>query len=175
MIMKDIINNYIENLIANEKFYSETGTVKSVDKAKKICSVELLEGILIEDIKLETDLSISSDNQVVNSDVSGFVLIPRVNSKVICTFTNNTDAFISMFSEVSDIYLKSDLTTFNDGDNGGLINIVDQVTKLNGLVNELTQELVKIATGITGVGGAYTPGTLSQFNKSDFEDTKIKH
>lgn len=173
--IKDIIVNYISNWVAKEKFYSCFGTVTSVNEEAKVCDVELLTGETIQDVRLETDLSVSSSGSVTAKSPSGLVLIPVKGSEVTISFVNNTQAYVSMFSQVDKVYIKSNLCTFNSGDNGGLVNIVDQVTKLNGLVNELTAELVKIAAGITGAGGAYTPGTLSQFNKADFEDTKIEH
>lgn len=173
--IKDIINNYIENLINKEKMYSAVGVVASVDPSKKICSVELLTGETIEDVRLQTDLSLNANSDIVARDADGLVMVPKAGSNVIITFINKTDAFVSYFSDISDVFIVTDKYQFNDGENGGLINIVDQVSKLNGLVSELSAELLKIQASFVGVGGAYAPGTLSQFNKDDFEDTKIIH
>ena len=175
MIINDIINNYTENLISKEKIYSAVGSVVSVDASKKICSVELLTGETIEEVRLQTDLTLNASSDIIASDPDGLVMVPKIQSNVIVTFLNNTDAFVSYFSDLSGVFMVADNYQFNEGENGGLINVVDQVSKLNGLVNELSTELLKIQTGLAGVGGAYTPGSLSQFDKDDFEDTKIIH
>jgi len=47
--------------------------------------------------------------------------------------------------------------------------------KNNNLVSQIQAELTKIATGIASAGGTYTPGILSTFNQSDYENTNVKH
>ncbi len=91
-----------------------------------------------------------------------------------------TDCLISIVEgdEASTILIyahEADLIQYNDGGNGGLVTIGELTAKLNGLVGELNTQLDLIATGITGAGGAYTPGTISNFSKSDYENTKITH
>ena len=77
--------------------------------------------------------------------------------------------------------LRQDYTTattlikLNDGSYGGLIRIADLTAKNNNLVSQVQAELTKIATGIASAGGTYTPGTLSTFNQSDYENTNVKH
>ena len=172
---KDIITNYIDNRLSKESLYSVVATVSSVSLNAKICTVEALTGETIEDVRLETDLALNAAGDIIKKDPSGVLMVPEVGSVVVVSFLSKSEAFISMFSTISDVYIISDLTTFNDGDNGGLINISDITQKLNNLVNELSAELIKIQTGIVGAGGAYTPGSLSQFDTDDFEDDKIVH
>jgi hypothetical protein len=103
----------------------------------------------------------------VNKD-KGFVLIPSNGSMVAVTQLNESDAFISMVSEIDGMLL--------NGDNaGGLIKIVDLTTKLNLFVSQTQAQLALISTAIAGVGGAYTPGTLSTFNKTNYENLIVKH
>lgn len=97
---------------------------------------------------------------------NGFVLIPKDGSFVSVTQLNETDAFVSMVSEVDSILL-------NGNASGGIVKVIDLTTKLNDLVSQLQSQLTLIATGITSAGGTYTPGTLSNFNKSDYENTKV--
>lgn len=175
MSIKDAIQNFIDNRLIKEKYYSVVATVNSVDEGAKTCDVTLVTDEKVEGVRLETDLTVNASGDVVQKEPSGFVLVPAAGSQVIVTFFNRSDAFVSMFSDIENVYIKSKLTTFNTGDKGGLINISDLVDSLNGLVNELAAELTKIQTGITGAGGAYTPGILSQFNKDDFEDESVKH
>jgi hypothetical protein len=173
--IKDVISNFIDNRLSKERYYSAVGVVDSVDESGKVCKVTLLTDEVIEDVRLETDLAVNSSGDVSKKDPSGFVLVPVAGSQVVVTFLNQSDAFISMFSQIDKVFIKSNICTFNTGDNGGLVNINDLVSELNGLVNELGQELIKIQTGIVGAGGAYSPGVLSQFKASDFEDDTVKH
>ena len=99
---------------------------------------------------------------------NGFVLIPKDGSFVSITQLNESDAYVSMVSEVDEILLNGDT-------NGGIVKVIDLTAKLNQLVTQLQAQLVLISTGITGVGGVYTPGTLSTFNKSDYENLNVKN
>ena len=173
--IKDIFANFIDNRLLKEKYYSVVGVVDSVNESGKVCDVTLLTDEKVEGVRYETDLTVNASGDVIHKDPSGFVLVPAVGSQVIITFLNRSDAFVSMLSQVDKVFIKSNICTFNEGNNGGLINIEGLVSELNGLVNELSQELVKIQAGIAGAGGTYTPGTLSQFNKDDFEDETVKH
>ena len=72
-----------------------------------------------------------------------------------------------LFSTDSDGNLKIDLWLKNDGtiEIGGSADNVVRYSPLNtglqNLVTALQAELVKIAAGVAGGGGSYTPGTLS--------------
>jgi hypothetical protein len=173
--IKDVISNFIDNRLSKEKYYSAAGVVDSVNESGKVCNITLVTGEKVEEVRIETDLKINAAGDVAQKDPTGFVLVPAVGSQVVVTFLNRSDAFVSMFSQIDKVFIKSNFCTFNTGDKGGLINIEDLESELNGLVNELTLELTKIQTAIIGVGGAYTPGSLTQFDKEDFEDETIKH
>jgi len=174
-MIKDTLNNFIDNILAKEKFYSTVGIIEEVSESTKTCTVQLITGEAINDVRLETDLSVDAEGNLVPKAVSGLTVIPALGSQVIISFLSTSDAFISLFSAIDKIYSKQSTFTFNDGSLGGLINIQIITDKLNGLVDELQTELTKIQTGITGAGGAYTPGTLTDFDKDDYEDITIKH
>lgn len=112
--------------------------------------------------------------------LKGFVLEPKEDSIVIITVTSETTAFVSMVSEVEQIYL--------NGDNeGGLIKITDITTELNNRYTVLKNIFSAIATaadaGITSAGGvagvvtAYNAisATLTDLNKTAYENNKVKH
>lgn len=114
----------------------------------------------------------------------GFTLIPKVGSTVTVTITKNGLAYVSMFSDIdkvkavinkTKIVMEDGKITFNDGSFNGLIKIDSQTLKLNQLVDQLQAQLALIATGIAAGGGSYSPGTLSTFNKTDYENDKIIH
>lgn len=112
--------------------------------------------------------------------VKGFVLEPKDGSYVALTTTSETTGFVSMVSEVNQIYL--------NGDNeGGLVKVQDLVTKLNDLENKVNSILSTIGTSWTPVpndGGAALKAlfNLSPLNiplqlstQTELENIKIKH
>jgi hypothetical protein len=68
--------------------------------------------------------------RIMAQNEKGFLLVPKVGSVVIISFLTDSDAYISMVSEVSEIQL--------NGDNyDGLVKINDLVTKLNNAENRI--------------------------------------
>lgn len=112
--------------------------------------------------------------------LKGFVLEPKEDSIVIITRTSDTTAFVSMVSEVNQIYLNG------DGD-GGLIKITDLTTELNNRYTVLKNIFLAVATaadaGVSSAGGtpsavtAYNAiqATLTSLNKTAYENNKVKH
>ena len=183
--IKDIIVNYVSNLLGKEKFYSQVGTVISVNESGKVCTVELLTGETIEDVRLETDLLVNSEGDIAQKAPSGFILVPVQGSEVVVSFCSNTDAFVSMFSQVGNVFMKSEQFQFNDGDNGGLINVVDLVGKINDIEGDLN-DLKAVFTSwvvVSNDGGAalktasatWAGSTITETERGDIEDTKITH
>jgi len=156
--IKDVLNNFISNILTKENFYLKIGKVLVVDLINYKFFFEPNDGSPKQFATMA----------VIDSISNSIIIVPEINSIVIVAYTNKEDAYCISVEKASEILI-------NSGLNGGLINIIPQTTKLNLLVSEMQAELVKIATGITGAGGAYTPGTLSQFNKNDYEDTNVKH
>lgn len=151
------IKEAIRSVIPDMNNYSVICTVSDIDLVKCICNCTPKDGgaVLV-------NVRINASNK------DGFKLIPKNNTDVVVTLINNTTGYVSMVSEVDEIHLNG--VTF-----GGIVKIVEQTAKLNQLVAELQAQLVLISAGLAGVGVSYTPATLSQFNKTDYEDTKIKH
>jgi hypothetical protein len=102
---------------------------------------------------------------------------PKLNS--IVTIVDLGDMRDMQIIKVQDI----DQIIFNNGNNGGLINISDLTSKLNALVSEvkaMKQDYIIHTHPVPALGTSSAPtvpytGTFSQFNKSDFEDTNVKH
>jgi hypothetical protein len=105
----------------------------------------------------------------------GFVLIPKNNSLVAVTQLNDTDAMVTMVSEVDGILLNGDA-------NGGLVKVIQLTTKLNNLENKVNALLtaynshVHVETGgttaptVSTVAGALTPTT-----QNEIENTTVQH
>lgn len=140
----------------NNDGYGKVCTVDSVDLVNRTCyCIPINEYADITEVRLMANI----DN--------GFLLIPEVNSIVVVSFLSDSSAYVALVSKVSEVQLNG--TNFN-----GLIKIDEQTAKLNQLVTELQTQLGLIATGIAAGGGSYTPATLSTFNKTDYENIKIK-
>lgn len=140
----------------NNDGYSKVCTVDSVDLVNRTCYC----------IPINEDADITEVRLMANID-NGFLLIPEVDSVVVVSFLSDSSAYVALVSKVSEVQLNG--TNFN-----GLIKIDEQTAKLNQLVTELQTQLGLIATGIAAGGGSYTPATLSTFNKTDYENIKIK-
>lgn len=140
----------------NNDGYGKVCTVDSVDLVNRTCYC----------IPINEDADITEVRLMANID-NGFLLIPEVNSIVVVSFLSDSSAYVALVSKVSEVQLNG--TNFN-----GLIKIDEQTAKLNQLVTELQTQLGLIATGIAAGGGSYTPATLSTFNKTDYENIKIK-
>ncbi|HXU27950.1 MAG TPA: hypothetical protein VN698_12035 [Bacteroidia bacterium] len=109
---------------------------------------------------------------------AGFVLAPKKNSVVEISFNADSDAFVSMVSEVDFIYL-------NGNDYGGLVQVqplVDKLNNLENLVNDLkdkynshTHSGVTVGSGITGPIDMPEPTNLTNTQKADLENTTVLH
>jgi len=104
-------------------------------------------------------------------------IIPKMGSMVtVVDFGGFRDMEIIKVQEIDKII-------FNDGNNGGIVNIIDLTSKLNNLVTEIKalktsldthiHAGVTVGAGVTGT--SVISGSFSNFNKSDFEDTNITH
>ena len=159
-----ILKKFFEMFISDYEIYDRPGVVQSVDLAKRTCNVTLLDGGALEDIKLQAQASLTS----------GVVVVPSVNSQVMVSFQGRTYGYVSQYTTVSQVLIDTDEIIINGGTFDGMVKINDLTTKLNLLRSEMQTELGKIVVSFTGVGGTYTPATLSAFSKSDYENTKIK-
>ena len=142
-------------------------TVNSVDLNTRSCSVTKISG------EMECDMP----DVALMADVdNGQLIVPKVGSVVMVSNSIHIQRpLVVMFSEIdsalwvvsnSKFKISPSLMQFNDGSNGGLVNVVDLTTKLNNLendINDLKKDISHILTtattlltAITG-GGALTP------------------
>jgi hypothetical protein len=140
--------------------------VNSVDIPNRQCAVTTITG------KSEIDIP---NVQLMAGTNDGFMLIPSVDSMVYVVYSRRNLPFVIMFSQIDSVFLICDNVVVNDGSYGGMVQIINLTSKLNNLVAQLQSQLTAIATGVAEGGGSYAPGTISQFNKSDYENTEFKH
>ena len=111
--------------------------------------------------------------------VKGFVLEPKDGSYIALTTTSETTGFVSMVSEVNQIYL--------NGDNeGGLVKVQDLVDRLNDIKNVVNDLITKFNSHTHPYLNVTTPaftsptamqeaGSVPNTTVSQLENTKIKH
>jgi hypothetical protein len=141
-------------------------TVESVDINEKTCYC----------IPINEDADIPNV-RIMAQNENGFLLVPKVGSVVIISFLTDSDAYVSMVSEVSEIQL--------NGDNyDGLVKINDLVDKLNDIENTLNTHITLYNAhvhsggtimGSTGIPAAIDTNTLIPTIKADLENTTCKH
>lgn len=182
MTIPEILRQFHDLFIGNERFYSVLGTAINVDEEKRTCDLQP-----VEDTAIRTKVRLQS----VISETQGFVLIPKEGSFIAVSFFDKSKGFVALTSELEKIIIDTALVQFNRGDNGGLINIEGLVNrmnnmenKLNGLVGDFNAHTHATTATIqaTSVLGIITPTAPPSTNivspitnRNDFEDNAIKH
>jgi hypothetical protein len=149
--------------------------VLSVSESARTCDVVTISG--------RSTYGIDDVNLMAAVD-DGVLIIPTIASTVLVIHNKRDVKFIAQFSEIDKVLIITGNTTIevkdgsiklNDGSYNGLVRVEDLTTKLNDMVRNINIELGKIQTGIAAGGGSYTPVSLQNFNKSDYENTNITH
>jgi hypothetical protein len=171
-----------------EQMYLKVCTVDSVDETA--CTVDCT--------PLDGGASLPDVQLLGNRDgKSGVVVFPEPGSEVIVGFLDKNNAVALVFSEVEKVRLKigeqallvnADGFVFNEGGNGGLVNIETLTDKINALVKAFNSHTHTIPVdGINVAGSAAAqknpaPVTVpaissaaDELDSSDYEDIKVTH
>ena len=172
------IKNKIRAMVGKNTPLLLTGKVKSVDG--ETCTVS------IGDLTL-TDVRLRS---VINGEDSKLLITPAEDSYVtiidLSGDLRETEVIGYSQIEAIDIDTSGDITVncrgnivINGGSNDGLVKINELTRKLNQLVQQFnahTHFVETAGSAAAQTGTTQVPGSLAQtFNKSDYEDTKVKH
>lgn len=157
---KELANN-LRRVFGDRGVTVSTGIVKSVSGI--LCEVEVGR-MVVPDVRLrasETD------------DGGEILLVPKVGTAVVFgSLTGDLSQLVVLQVDHIESIKATGSITINEGKLGGLVNIEDLTNKLNTLVQSFNTHTH------TGNMGAPTSSPVAQaqtFNKSDYEDTKIKH
>lgn len=164
------------------------GTVQNIDEDKRICEIAVDDELTLFNCRL---------NAVIDTYTDHLLIVPKEGSAVafLSVGGNLTDTVIIAYSEVEKVLLTIGETTIsiidgkieiNGGELGGLVNIQQLTTKLNALVdwckNHTHSGVITAVSGGSGAPAIGTPGNSappttspSDFDKDDYEDTKITH
>lgn len=161
----DLLNDIFKVFMEGEEYYHRIGIVKSVNVQEAVCEVEIVNGDTLPDVRLQ---------QVKNDE--GVLMVPTINRPVLLGFSDNTTAFIAMYSEVTEVI-------FHNGTFGGLIKINDLTTKINELVTTVNAMYGEYKAHTHAVSGAATgipvpvpaQPDASSFTATDYENVKVKH
>ncbi|MDD4437292.1 MAG: hypothetical protein PHS04_04570 [Tissierellia bacterium] len=145
------------------------------------CDVErIFDKLKIKNVRLNATVK---DNE-------GLIIYPAKNSYVLVTNIDNDKYFVSQFSQIEKITIDVNSNiVINGGKNEGLVKIKELTNKLNELKTTLNDLIsaynshthsvstTGTAAAQTGTAAAIVSKALqaASFNKSDYENTKIKH
>lgn len=161
------------------------GTVTSVNETDKTCNVDITLGDACQSV---SDVSLNASSN------DGFTQFPAVESDILIALMPDNSAYMVACEDITkavcyidtDNKFEFDSSGFiwNDGNNGGLVKVIELTQKVNNLetlVNNLLVTL-KATTIPLAPSGTYpfaplyaAYNTLTPTTQTEIEDTKIKH
>jgi len=174
--MRTIINQYIENRINREKFYSDLAKIVSVDDTSRNAIINIL----------ISDLEITARCQASINLTGGVYIKPKINSYVVVNWINGNACYIALYSEIDSVKLLADTEIiFNEGENGGVPITSDIVSRLNNIEQDINDLKTAFSTWVvvpTDGGAALKASTATWYAAplietvdSDIENEKVKH
>jgi len=171
--------NLLRQIVGDKSFDTWICKVTGVNEAG--CEVErVFDKLKIKNVRLN----------VTVKDNEGLIIYPVENSYVLVTNIDNDKYYVSQFSQIEKITIDVNSNiVINGGKNEGLVKIKELTNKLNALKTTLNDLISAYnshthSVSTTGTAAAQT-GTAAEivskvlqaesFNKTDYENTKIKH
>lgn len=173
----DLLLEIVNSSGQKKEIYSLVGTVIEVNEDERTCDVRPSnDDADVLGVRLQASIPASA----------GLFIKPKVNSFVIVTFLNSNTGYVSTFTEIDGMFIETPETVFNEGKNGGLINIEtlkEELNKTNAVINAMTVILNGAPIPEAGNGApsslqAALSAALSGLgvgNYGSMEDTKVKH
>ena len=165
--------------------------VESVDQSKSTCDVFTDHGNEENSKLFNIRLRATIDNKK-----NGVTIFPKPGTWVLISKIGNKDSyFVSQYSEIDVITLiigeqklniSNEGFAINDGENGGLINIINLTEKINELIDKFNNHkhsgIVTVVSGGSGVPAVGTPGNTAtpttqanSLNSDDYQDETFVH
>lgn len=154
------IQKLLRAIVGGGGFTTYVGQVESVDGAE--CTVvRTMDGLRLEHVRLNAS----------GDDTVGLVLLPAKGSDVLITSIDGASWFVNQCSKLDGIIL-------NGGTLGGLVKVQELTDKLNALVEAFNSHVHTVSTAGSATAQSGTTAAVvnkvSQFNKRDYENEKIK-
>lgn len=165
-----------EAAMRNTKLYCELATVDSVDKKSRTIKCTTYNDDSLIEVQMQS---------VVDGD-DGVLIVPEVGSDVILGFLDKNNSFVILYSKIDEVLIdvKNNIV-INGGKNEGLVKIKELTAKLNDLIDSynmfvatynLHTHQITMVDGVQVVNATTNSGSSAKlFNKSDYENEKIKH
>ena len=116
--IKDILNNFIANVISKENYYLKLGKVLAVNPLNFTFSFQPNDGSPIQTV-----------NMAITESQNSIVIVPDFDSLVMVAYTDKENPYCLFVETAADINITADETKFNLGLNRGLINIIEQTVQ----------------------------------------------
>lgn len=205
MAIGDVINSFINNWSSKQELYLVLGTASDINESDFTFKfTPIAETSNVEDVRMKSIVDAGPETFVIvpkegskvvvgfHSKTVGQCLVVQQAAKIIINtaiFQENTESKeVNVENDYSincdDVKVQTESWIFNQGGLGGLINIVDITEKLNDLVEDLNGLRADfnshLHTGVSSGSASSGPPnkvvtTFDEFNKDDYEDTKIQH
>jgi len=166
--------NFVKHMVRGHVIYE--GTVIDVDSVNFTADCNI-NGVTFYAVPLK----------VVTGSQASFVEIPSVGANVLLSFRDGNiqrPQIISIDKSDKLLITMSTLVQFNQGQLGGLVDVIALTTKLNNIENLLNNLITLFNThthNVTAVGSPTGPsilqesGTLTPTQRANIEDTTIIH
>jgi hypothetical protein len=151
--------------------------IKAVTKYGHICDGTV---IAVDETEYTADVQLDIDGQpvyytvplsVLIGSVGGFVSVPVVGSSCLLTFRDGNKGRPQLLfcDQIDKLLVNCNLVQFNGGNNGGMVEVIKLVTKLNNLEQAVNNIQVWAAT----VTPPYSAQPLTPTQRGDIENNKI--
>jgi len=167
------IKSYVQKLTNNGNTSVESFLAKVIEvhRENRLCDVQPLEGAELFDVRICA---------IQLKQTNGFWIVPKIGSHVVVTMLGANSGFVSMFSEVDEIYLQTSET-----DNGGLIirkELKTEIDKINTFLNTIRTVFNSFVPVPSDGGAALKTAMVSAIQNlqlanigTNIENEKVKH
>jgi len=188
MNIRDLIKQIATD--ATSELFSVVGKVTAVDESKRTVDVEPLNG--------DAEIFNCRIQSAIESD-KGVAIVPKKNSVVIVSFISKNHAFVTATNEiekilidiplidgvVDDIKIKDTKIVLNDGNNDGIVKVIELTDKLNAIERDINslksifQSWIPTpqdgGSALKSASASWYAQTITETQKTDIENDKIKH
>lgn len=146
-----------------DQVYVSQAEVVTVDADNRTCSCQLIGSNATNEMPTVALMAEVDD---------GVVLVPAIGSTVILIWSNRMLPFVAMCSELETVYITaSSKIVLNEGADGGLVRVVDLVTRLNNIENAFNA----LNTKVNALAPTPVIQPLALTTRTNIENTNVTH
>ena len=158
MEIKDVLDTLMKQHLNKHEIYSVVCNVDSVDLGNRSCICTPVNGgAEIQDVRIQASIG----------GTTGLFIEPVVDSKVVVTFLSKEIGFVSLFTDIENVYLDfNSQVIFNGGANGAMVKIDDLVYRMNLIENKINTMIGAFAAHVHVETGGSTSQTVTSMGAS---------